>query len=168
MSSGLLRAIVLGTPLLHLPQVPPTDIRLRLLDSAQRANPEFPDEKSVKLTHFGYLGSLDTPDGPVYVVDQRGVIAGMPSPRGLNFILFFDARERYLGKLYYGLSRPLWCEGGKLVLWGSISSMAGVGNVVDLSTGFRNLAVREERIYGSSGGLRTDSLQSLCLSCLCG
>jgi hypothetical protein len=129
--------------------------RQRLLAAAKRGAPDFPDEKQVKLMHFSYVGTLATKDGPVLVVDRRAVITGMLAPRGLNYITFFDSRLKYLGKLCYTKSRPLYCDRGKLYLFGQLDGLppAGQGNVIDLSLGYTSLRIYHEYAYGSSGGI---------------
>lgn len=131
------------------------DLRDRLLKSARKAK-DFPDGKSLQLTHFAYVGKAKGKKGVVYVVDMRSVVTGMPSPRGVNAILFFDSAYRYLGRENYVSSSPLWCEGGKLYLFGDLdgSTEKGFGNVIDLSEGFAKRRVYLEDRYGSSGGIR--------------
>lgn len=130
------------------------DLRERLLKSATRAK-DFPDGKSLQLTHFAYVGKTKSKKGVVYIVDLRSVVTGMPAPRGVNAILFFDSAYRYLGRESYVSSSPLWCEGGKLYLFGDLdgNSEKGVGNVIDLSEGFARRRVYKENKYGSSGGI---------------
>jgi len=130
------------------------DLRERLLHSAQRADKEFPNGQDVVLTHFAYLGKVQTRDGVVYVVNQRAVLNDMPAPRGVNAVVFFNARFQWLGKLAYASSQPLWCERGKVYLFGDLDvpSDKGEGNVLDLSQGFRRLRIYHEKRYGSSGG----------------
>src|SRR5204862_4038457 len=93
------------------------DVRSALLASAKRSDPDFPDSHNLVLTHFSHVGQLVSSSGEViYVADRRAVIAGMLAPRGQNYITFFDDQFRYLGKVGYALSRPLWCEGSRLYL----------------------------------------------------
>jgi hypothetical protein len=127
-------------------------LRLRLLAEARRSDPDFPDGRWGKLTHFVHVGTLETSDGPISVVDRRAVLTGMLSPRGQNYITFFDRDEKYLGKIHYIEGQPLWCEGGKLYLWGREDLGGAGGNVIDLTAGYRNPVVRSESAYGSSGG----------------
>jgi len=133
------------------------DIRLRLLENARQQDQEFPDGSAIKLTHFSYVGTLETLQGTVYVVDRRAVIAGMLAPRGLNVICFFDASEQFLGKVCYATSRPLWCENGKVYLFGAYDGGAisedESCNVIDLSAGFSNMRFIHQKAYGSSGGI---------------
>jgi len=135
--------------------------RQQLLAAARRGDPDFPDEKSVKLMHFSYVGSLKTKDGPVLVVDRRSVLTGMLAPRGLNYITFFDDQLKYLGKFRYTKSRPLYCDEGKLYLFGELDGLppGGDGNVIDVSKGYDSLRIYREYAYGSSGGIadRPDS-----------
>ena len=130
------------------------DLRERLLHSAQRADKAFPNGQDVVLTHFAYLGKVQTRDGVVYVVNQRAVLNNMPAPRGVNAVVFFNARLQWLGKLAYASNQPLWCERGKVYLFGDLDvpSDKGEGNVLDLSQGYRRLRIYHEKRYGSSGG----------------
>ncbi len=100
-------------------------------------------------------GKPDIRDGPIFVVNMRSVLANMNAPRGANFICFFGRRGNFLGKLSYLFSMPLWCEKGKLYLFGDrdIFDEYGPGNVIDLSDGYVNLKVYHEKKYGSSGGI---------------
>ena len=131
------------------------DLREKLLQAARKSDKDFPDDKDVLLTHFSYLGKLHTKQGVVYVVDLRSVINNMPAPRGQNAILFFNARLKFLGRQAYASSLPLWCEKGKLYLWGDLDGFVeqGAGNVIDLTQGYRKRRVYHEDRYGSSGGI---------------
>ena len=133
---------------------PKFDLRERLLHSAQHADKEFPNGKDVVLTQFAYIGKVQTREGVVYVVNQRAVLNNMPAPRGVNTVVFFNARLQWLGKLGYASSMPLWCERGKVYLFGDLDvpSDKGEGNVLDLSQGYRRLRIYHEKRYGSSGG----------------
>ncbi|HEV2329749.1 MAG TPA: hypothetical protein VGY56_13285 [Verrucomicrobiae bacterium] len=138
----------------------PYDVRTALLDSAKKSEPNFPDGHELLLTHFSYLGRLVTSQGDViYVVDQRGVVADQPAPHGQNFIAFFDRHFRYLGKISYVQSRPLWCEGSRLYLFGNLDgfpqsgqSFLPGGNVIDVARGYQSIRSYHAKVYGSSGG----------------
>lgn len=135
---------------------PPTDIREALLVSARKHEGDFPDGKTVQLTHFSQVCTLRTAQKKrIYVADQRSVLTGMPSPRGVNYIVFFDQQFRYLGKLSYASSRPLWCEGSRLFLFGDLDGLnqGRSGNVVDLKAGFHHLEIYQAHAYGSSDGI---------------
>ncbi len=132
------------------------DVRAALLTSAAENDPDFPDGETVLLTHFSHVGELQSSRGDlVYVADRRAVTAGMPAPRGHNFITFFDEDFVYLGKTHYVASRPLWCEGSRLYLFGELDGIvAGLsGNVIDLSDGYDRIRAYHARAYGSSGGI---------------
>jgi hypothetical protein len=138
----------------------PRDIRSVLLNSASNHEPGFPDGRQMLLTHFSYVGHLVTSQGGIlYVADQRGVLAGMRAPRGQNFIVFFDRQFRYLGKIGYIQSRPLWCDGSRLYLFGDCDGfpepgqVSPAGNVIDLSEGYQGLRSYHAKVYGSSGGI---------------
>ncbi len=137
-------------------KAPPADVRAALLASAEKSDPDHPDGSKLLLTHFSHLGRLTTSKGKtIFVADRRAVIAGMLAPRGRNAILFFDGRFRFLGKVGYVASRPLWCENGKLYLFGDLDGFAtGLsGNVIDLTDGYKNLKAYHAHAYGSSGGI---------------
>jgi len=95
----------------------------------------------------------------IYVADQRAVTADALSPHGLNFIVFFDEHFQFLGMINYVNSRPLWCDGGKLYLFGDLDGFPNGeknysrGNVIDIDDGFENLKIYHAKVYGSSGGL---------------
>ena len=127
-----------------------TDIRGILQASQKDADEDYPNGKDVKLTHFGYIGSVSTAKGDtIYVADQRGVITGMLAPRGLNFIACFDAKYRFLGKVRYVSARPLWCEGSRVFLFGEEHTSLGSGNVIDLAQGWWNREIKSVNAYGS-------------------
>ena len=74
---------------------PPRDVRAALLASAEKGDPDFPDGREVVLTHFSHVGQLVTSSGDlIYVADRSAVIAGMPAPRGRNYITCFDSQFR--------------------------------------------------------------------------
>lgn len=126
------------------------DVRENLLSSQRAADEDFPDGEDVKLTHFSQVGSVVTESGEkIYVADQRGVITGMRAPRGLNYVSFFGADFRFLGKIRYVRERPLWCEGSRVFLFGEISTGKGDGNAIDLGGGFERWSVESTEAYGS-------------------
>ena len=132
------------------------DVRALLLASAQRGDPDFPDGRNSVLTHFSHVGQLETSGGEVlFVADRRAVLAGMRAPRGQNFITFFDREFRYLGKIRYTESRPLWCDGSQLYLFGELDGTGtGLsGNVIDVARGYAGLRAYHAPAYGSSGGI---------------
>ena len=143
----------------------PTDVRAALLASARHNEPDFPDGRNLVLTHFSHVGQLVTSSGDViYVADQHSVTADALSPHGQSFIVFFDQQFRYLGKLGYYRSHPLWCDGSRLYLFGDLNWVffntdldrkleSPSGNVVDVAEGFEHLRVYHAWAYGSSGGL---------------
>ena len=76
------------------------DIRSKLLASAKKNDPGFPDGKNLILTHFSHIGELATLRGDIiYVADERGVTSDALSPHGDNYIEFFNAHFQFLGKL---------------------------------------------------------------------
>jgi hypothetical protein len=126
------------------------DLRDRLLAASRDGDSGFPDGTSTVLTHFSYVGRVASSKGTIYVVDQRAVIAGMAAPRGLNHVAFISNDFSFLGKLRYVGSRPLWCRGSKVFLWGDLDAGQSSGNVIDLRDGFPELKVVREAAYGSS------------------
>ena len=144
----------------------PLDVRVALLESAKINEPDFPDGQDLVLTHFAEVGKLATSHGEViYVVEQRSVTANALAPHGQAFIVFFDQQFQFLGKIGFGRSRPLWCEGSKLYLWGDLDrefyntdldrklQEIPPGNVIDVANGFTGLTNYHAHVYGSSGGL---------------
>jgi hypothetical protein len=93
------------------------------------------------------------------------VTADALAPHGQHFIVFFDEKFRFLGKIGYRRSYPLWCDGSKLYLWGVLDKTFSdsdldrqlekfpPGNVIDAADGFKNLKTYQAKVYGSSGGL---------------
>ena len=143
------------------PSSEPHDIRAALLEAAREDDPHFPDGRDVILTHFSHIGELRTARGErILVADQRAVLAGMLAPRGQNRISFFDERLHYLGSIGYVHSRPLWCDGSRLYLFGDLDGFPQPGqtnppggNVIDVSSGFDGLKNYHASAYGSSGGI---------------
>ena len=105
----------------------PVDLREMLASSAKKADKDFPDGNDVLLTHFSYLGKLQTKEGVIYVADMRSILNNMSAPRGVNYIMFFDNKYRFLGKQSYASSMPLWCEEGKLYLFGDLDGFSDRG-----------------------------------------
>jgi hypothetical protein len=155
--------LVLSGGLFGCASAPPAqslDVRAALLFSAKKNDSNFPNGQDAVLTHFSHVGQLVTSRGEIiYVVDERAVTAGVLSPHGLNFIVFFDRHFQFLGKINYVNSRPLWCDGGKLYLFGDLDGFPNDeknysrGNVIDVAGGFENLKIYHAKVYGSSGGL---------------
>jgi hypothetical protein len=142
------------------PSAKPLDVRTMLLESAKKSEPDFPDVRNSVLTYFAHVGELMTSRHEIiYVADQRAVTADALSPHGLNFIVFFDEHFQFLGRINYGSSRPLWCDGGKLYLFGDLDGFPNSGknysrgNVIDVADGFENLKIYHAKVYGSSSGL---------------
>jgi hypothetical protein len=148
------------------------DVRSLLLASAKAQDPDFPDGRNVQLTRFAYIGAMDTPEGPVHVVQRLAVLTGMLAPRGIPKLDFYDRNHRLLASLWWPGGEPLWCEGSKVYLFGSAcegpfpaddatralfeEDECPGGNVIDLSEGFRKAVLRLEKRYGSSGGIEYD------------
>lgn len=141
---------------------PEQDIRDRLENVARAQDPSFPDGVKVKLTSFSYVCRLMTEDGPIYVSNRRAVLGGMAAPRGQNALTFVDGQFRLLATIPYASSLPLWCDGGKLFLWGPwdgqqfefdpCADHRGC-NVIDWSEGYAVMpSFYWEKAYGSSGG----------------
>jgi hypothetical protein len=148
------------------PSTRPVDVRGALLESARKTEPGFPDGRDLVLTHFAEVGQLMTSRGDViYVIEQFSVTADELAPHGQAFIVFFDKKLRFLGKIGYSKSRPLWCKGSKLYLWGDLDRTSGntdldrrlqeipPGNVIDVANGFEGITNYHAHVYGSSGGL---------------
>jgi len=139
-----------------------TDTRDQLLHAAQRSDPDFPDGEHVKLTHFAYIGRVQTPEGSVYIVEQNAVTMGMLAPRGHSDIQYFDRNLCWLGKdnLWFKPGSPLWTNGSLLFLHGGwplpedeqteLPDRILTGNAVDFSRGFVNRRVLSVESYGSS------------------
>ena len=118
------------------------------------------------LTHFAEIGQLVTSrDDVIYVIEQFSVTADAMAPHGQAFIVFFDKNFQFLGKIGFGKSYPLWCEGSKPYLWGDLDRKFSntdldrrlenvpPGNVIDVTNGFESLTNYHAKVYGSSGGL---------------
>ena len=142
---------------------PEHDIRDRLENVARAQDPSFPEGAKLRLTHFSYVCRLMTGDGPIYVSNRRAVLNDMPAPRGQNVITFIDGQFRLLATIPYASSLPLWCDGGKLYLWGGwdgpqfefdpCADPKGC-NVIDWTEGYRVMpSFYWEKAYGSSGGI---------------
>lgn len=138
------------------------DIKTALQQAAAASDPNFPDGKLSILTHFSIACELRSEAEVIYVVDRRAVLTDMVSPRGVNEITFFSKDREYLGSLSYISSRPLWCEGLKLYLWGSWDgSLPGDNrcptgsdcNVVMWDPNSKAFMLSHEKKYGSSGGV---------------
>lgn len=155
----------------------PADVRSRLESVVQ------PDD-GLQQTQFAYIGTVATPDGPLYVATQRLVITGMPAPRGQAWLHLFDKNYSLVNSYSLSnLTQPLWCEGTKIYLFGfgyhegilPDEELAGLfrypdqeaerefgyptGNVIDFCNGARSPVMRREWRYGSSGGIYHDPMK---------
>lgn len=134
------------------------DSRAAMLASAGGRCPDFPDERSVKLTRFAHIGTIATPDGPIHVVWQDAVGTGMLAPRGSHAIQYFDHRYQWFatetGMAVTNYQHPpLYAEGPYLYFFGAVGFRAllgdvgwePVGNALGFSDGFeaRRLVYRE-------------------------
>lgn len=137
------------------------DTRDQLLASARASDPDFPDGAEVKLIRFAYIGRVESPEGPVYVCEQRAVICGMQAPRGLGAVQYFDREHNWLGKdsnPHVAFSPPLWTTGAHVFLFGGWpcepkdSDEVILGNAIDFSRGFKERRVVQIPAYGSSSG----------------
>lgn len=93
------------------------DIRERLLNASARQDPGFPDGEKVRLTHFAYIGKVQSLNEPLYVVYQRTVIPNMPAPRGHKAVVLYNSEGRFLRRISVD-TEPLWCEGNKIFFFG--------------------------------------------------
>jgi hypothetical protein len=140
------------------------DLYRRLKAAAAEQDPNYPDGVDLQLTHFSLVCNLarENGAGDLYVVDQRAVLTGMQSPRGQNAISLFDSHFKFLGRISYVMSRPLWCDSAKLFLFGAwdgalpgdqlCSSDLGC-NVFQWDDLNSKIKMSHEKQYGSSGGV---------------
>jgi hypothetical protein len=120
-------------------------------------------------TQLAHIGHVDTADGRYEVAVQRLVLTGMLAPRGQQHLRLFTLDGRLVATYSLMNAEPLWCEGGKLYLFG-FGHIAGVpvdpellsrfaadelptGNVVDFSNGVVKAVLKRQPRYGSSGGI---------------
>ncbi len=127
-------------------------------------------ESGLQQTQLAHIGHVDTADGRYEVCVQGLVITGMLAPRGQGRLLLFSTDGR-LVKDHASMcdAGPLWCEGGKIYLYG-FGCGGGIpveprlaaqfernelptGNVIDFSRGIASAVVTRETRYGSSGGI---------------
>lgn len=126
-------------------------------------------EDGLQQTQLAHIGHLDTADGRYEVALQRIVREGMLAPRGQRHLRLFTEDGRLVATYSLSGAEPLWCEGGKLYLFG-FGHIAGIpvdpqlasrfandelptGNVVDFSRGIKHGVMLRETRYGSSGGV---------------
>jgi hypothetical protein len=120
-------------------------------------------------TQLAHIGHVDTAEGRYEVAVQRLVLTGMLAPRGQRNLRLFTKGGYLVATYSLSNAEPLWCEGGKLYLFG-FGYIAGVpvdsqiasrfaddelptGNVVDFSQGIAKAVLKRETRYGSSGGI---------------
>ena len=127
-----------------------------LYDRMNNASKPAPGLQQTQLAHIGHV---DTRDGRYEVCVQRLVLTDMLAPRGQMHLLIFDGGGRLIKNYYYPCfeNEPLWCEGGRVYLFGfayipEISPEAVTGNVIDFTSGISNARFLRENKYGSSGG----------------
>jgi hypothetical protein len=150
------------------------DIRCRLENEVR-------PKTGTQQTQFAYIGSVDSPQGRLYVAVQRIILTGMLAPRGNALLHIYDHECRLMQS--YSLANmvePLWCEESKIYLSGfgynadippakDLKDLFDypkrekelgypTGNVIDFSGGAKTPVMRRERKYGSSGGIRDNPL----------
>lgn len=130
------------------PAIEAVDVRARMLAAARAEDPYFPERDGLRLVHFSHIGDIDTADGIIHVAYERGFIANMPSPRGLNYLSFFSADFRWLGKLHV-TCEPAWCAFGKVYLRGCQTNGYFTWNAWDLRAGWANRVTVVEPAVGS-------------------
>jgi hypothetical protein len=131
---------------------------------------------------FAYLGTVETPDGPLCVATQRLVVTGMPCPRGQSWLHLFSRDCRLVRSYSFDTrAEPLWCEGTRIYLkgFGNIGDIAPdeelkalfrypeeekengypAGNVIDFCHGAQRPVLRRVKRYGSSGGISDDPMK---------
>lgn len=119
-----------------------------LKQAARGTDPDFPDERNLKITRFAYIGTLQTIDGHLLVVDMATVITRMRAPRGAQYILLFDVKGNFVRKIKTS-TPPLWCSGAILFLWGLEEQGELQGNAWDFSRGTNAPELRIIKAYGS-------------------
>jgi hypothetical protein len=124
------------------------DIRDRFLETARKADNDFPDGNRLKLTHFSYIGKIWCENGLLHVVYMRAVITGMPMPRGQQALIFFDEQEKWVGRQMCG-TVPLWCDKNLVFMFGLDEVEGQEGNAWDLGGGFAARKLVLQREYGS-------------------
>lgn len=126
----------------------PSNQRDIFLEAARQNDPSFPDGKKAKLTFFAHFGTVTSTSGVLHVVFMKEVLTGMLAPRGLRFLMFFDEDCNFIGTQPC-TADPLWCEKGRIFMFGLDDYNDEKGNVWDLSKGFPNRRLITEPAYGS-------------------
>lgn len=82
------------------------------------------------LAHLSHVCDLTIAGKRYSVVDLRELVKGANTPRGVNQILILDAHLNSVQKIEYGNSRPLFCKGNQLFLYGdlTLNDFANPGN----------------------------------------
>ncbi len=128
----------------------PMGYRDMMLSAAITEHPGFPDGENVQLVQFAYIGDVNTQEGRLRVVLLRSVLTGMASPRGQSEILIFDGRGQYVGALQcVAPAYPLWCEEGRIYLFGETLINGMRGNAWDLEDGMESARLIWSPQYGS-------------------
>lgn len=110
-----------------------SDVHKVLYDNYVKENHD--ELQDVKITRFAHIGEITVNHQEYHVVDLRTVINGMLSPRGNNYILIYDNKSKLIGKVYYSLAMPLWCEGSRVYLWDTETREGMYGNVWEFKDG---------------------------------
>lgn len=84
------------------------------------------------LVHVSHVCNLTINQEQYLVIDMRELIKGAVVPRGLNQIVVLNGAFQLVQQIEYVNARPLFCEGNKLYLYGSliVDGQSNEGNVL--------------------------------------
>lgn len=139
----------------------------------ERASAALVPGDGLQQMQLAHIGHIETSEGRYEVFVQRLVVTGMLAPRGQRHLHLLKADGRVAASYRIPDAEPLWCEAGKIYLFG-LSHIPGIsvdpvrlsqlppdalytGNVIDLSQGIDHAVLRRENRYGSSGGIEDDA-----------
>lgn len=88
-------------------------------------------KKNRLLVHASHVCDLYI-DSKISVIDVRELIEGAMISRGVNRMVFLDERHNVIHDMEYFNSRPLFCRGNKLYIYGDIrvDELDKAGNVL--------------------------------------
>lgn len=137
----LLASLVFLSPLeARSGSVQALDDRARIVEALRQSGELDPHRG---LAHVSHTCDLLIAGRRYPVVDLRELVRGASTPRGVNRVVVLSPDLVVVQRIAYTQQRPLFCQGSRLYLWGSLmlNELSPEGNVLDFSDGGRRVGV---------------------------
>ena len=148
----LIQMFLVLPPLLFQARSPEQDLRSILIESIKKNDLDVSRTRDdMQPFHFSHVCTLKDYQGrSVYVGDYKSVLIGMDSPRGINYIMFFDSKFNYLSKVHYSIADRIQCRDKKVYLSNTKEHYPQYIRVINTDQGFQNLTLYSEKILPSA------------------